>query len=619
MRVAFYARYSSDLQSPASIDDQIRICQDRATKEGWTVAGIHVDHAISGDSMLRPGFQNLMRAGMRGEFDIVLAEAMDRLSRDQEDIAAFYKRMEFAEIQIITLSEGVITAVHVGLTGTMNSLFLKNLAAKTHRGLEGRGIKGKSGGGITFGYDVVKQLDAQGKPVTGERTINEAEADVVRSIFTDYARYISPRAIAKRLNAEGVPGPQGGEWGASTIYGNRDRGTGILNNELYIGKLVWNRLRYVKDPETRKRRSRLNSASEHVITDVPELRIVDQDLWSRAKEVQGKLNKHDIPLHARARPRSLLAGLTKCGCCGASFTGTARGWMGCGAHRDKGTCNNSLRIKQDVVVSYVLKALQTHLMDERVCEEFCRTYTREMNRLRAEASSEIAKRQKERGKLEREKAQLVQSIKDGVPAELLKEGAIDLQRRIEANQAFLATAEEPVISFHPVMAQHFHEEVQNLLGTLQDEATRAEASAIVRSLIERVILTPHPTEDRLVVDLVGDLAGILSVAAKRDRDSISSDLSKLQPVQQTGEHEEAQNSAISSMLPVMVAGARSSHGQRGYEKTPETGVSSATSVMVAGTGLGHKPQISGGAPEGGVSASSVMVAGVGFEPTTFRL
>ena len=69
-------------------------------------------------------------------------------------------------------------------------------------------------------------------------------------------------------------GPSGKGWGPSTIHGNRQRGTGILNNELYVGRLVWNRLRYMKDPETGKRVSRLNPETDWIIQDVPELRII---------------------------------------------------------------------------------------------------------------------------------------------------------------------------------------------------------------------------------------------------------------------------------------------------------------------------------------------------------
>jgi len=76
-----------------------------------------------------------------------------------------------------------------------------------------------------------------------------------------------------------VDHPSGALQGSSTIYGNRQRGTGILNNELYIGRQVWNRLRYTKDPSTGKRVSRMNNEKDWVITDVPDLRIVDQDVW----------------------------------------------------------------------------------------------------------------------------------------------------------------------------------------------------------------------------------------------------------------------------------------------------------------------------------------------------
>ena len=77
-------------------------------------------------------------------------------------------------MQIVTLSEGEISELHVGLKGTMNALFLKDLAAKTHRGIRGRVEKGKSGGGLCYGYDVVKHTDAEGEPKARERVVEEA-------------------------------------------------------------------------------------------------------------------------------------------------------------------------------------------------------------------------------------------------------------------------------------------------------------------------------------------------------------------------------------------------------------------------------------------------------------
>lgn len=139
-----------------------------------------------------------------------------------------FKRMAFAGVRIVTLSEGGVTHLHVGLKGTMNALFLEDLADKTRRGLRGRIEDGKSGGGLCFGYDVVKQFATNGEPIRGDRTINKAEADVVRRIFADYLCGKSSRTIAFELKREGVPGPQGAEWGPSTIHGNPKRGVGIL-------------------------------------------------------------------------------------------------------------------------------------------------------------------------------------------------------------------------------------------------------------------------------------------------------------------------------------------------------------------------------------------------------
>ncbi len=116
MRVVIYARYSSDQQRDASIDDQLRICRVRAEREGWTIAETFTDHAISGATLLRPGYQALL-AYLRGPgAEIVLAESLDRFSRDQEHIAAFYKQASFARARIFTLAEGEVSELHIGFT-----------------------------------------------------------------------------------------------------------------------------------------------------------------------------------------------------------------------------------------------------------------------------------------------------------------------------------------------------------------------------------------------------------------------------------------------------------------------------------------------------------------------
>ena len=174
MKVAIYARYSSDNQREASIADQLRVCREFAARQGWTVVEEFTDHAISGATLLRSGFQALMRDSLNQRFDVVLAEALDRFSRDQEDTAGLFKRLTFAGVNIVTLAEGDITHLHVGLKGTMNALFLKDLADKTRRGLRGRVELGKSGGGLCYGYRVRRATPED--MARGERVIVPADA-----------------------------------------------------------------------------------------------------------------------------------------------------------------------------------------------------------------------------------------------------------------------------------------------------------------------------------------------------------------------------------------------------------------------------------------------------------
>ena len=283
-RAVIYARYSSDLQSEASIDDQVRLCRERAEREGMSVQQIFADYAISGGSLNnRPEMRSLLDAVQQGGIDVVIAEALDRVSRDQEDIAAIFKRLQHAEVCLLTLAEGEINELHVGLKGTMNALFLKDLAAKTRRGQRGRVEAGKIPGGNSYGYKIVRRLLEDGSVSTGEREIDGKQAEIVRRIFAEYAAGISPRRIARGLNAEGITAPRGGLWNASTINGSRQRRNGILNNELYRGQITYNRQRFVKDPDTGKRIARPNPEDQWIKTEVAHLRIIDDRLWEAAQ------------------------------------------------------------------------------------------------------------------------------------------------------------------------------------------------------------------------------------------------------------------------------------------------------------------------------------------------
>jgi len=147
--------------------------------------------------------------------------------------------------------------------------------------------------GKAYGYDVLRSLREDGELNRGDLAINADQAPVVVRIFQAYLDGMSPGKIADMLNREAIPGPRGPSWDKSTIHGNPKRGTGILNNELYIGHRVWNRQGFIKDPQNGKRQARPKSVAELETKDVPELRIVPQDLWEAVKaSQQGRKIKH---------------------------------------------------------------------------------------------------------------------------------------------------------------------------------------------------------------------------------------------------------------------------------------------------------------------------------------
>src|SRR5690606_7846576 len=148
-----------------------------------------------------------------------------------------------------------------------------------------------------------------------------------------------PKSIAQALNREAVPGPRGGIWQAGTLRGQAMRETGILRNRLYIGELVWNQRRWLKEPGTGQRVARTNASSEVVREQVPELRIIEQPLWDRVQlRLEGQravIERDDSTGSTRRRfweqrrPAHLLTGLVQCGHCRTPFQAVGRDYLAC--------------------------------------------------------------------------------------------------------------------------------------------------------------------------------------------------------------------------------------------------------------------------------------------------
>lgn len=497
---AIYARYSSEMQSAASIEDQVAIARAYAAREGLIVTHTYDDRARSGASVAgRDGLARCLRDAAGGLFTHLIVESLDRLSRDQGDLSGIYKRLTFLGVEIREVHGGKATPLNTAVRGLVGAIYLSDLADKTRRGLSGRVREGKSAGGRAFGYAPVP-----GQP--GELAIVEAEAETVRQIFRHYADGLSPRTIASQLNAAHILPPRGPRWNASTINGSKARGNGILGNRLYLGQLVWNKVRMVKDPDTGRRVSRVNPQAQWQRRDVPALRIVTDDLW-RAVEARRRPAPEVGP--RRFTPKHLLSGLLKCHACGSSLVvrdrQSGRTRLECTRHKESASCGNARVYYLDRIEAAVIGGLKAEMTSPALIAAYVTEYNAERRRL-------AGARAGNRAKLESRLAAVTGEIERTV--NLMVKGIVDPERHgprlkeLEAEERALAaelaaprTAE--VVSLHPQAIARYREQLEQLQAELTADAGTMTQ---IRALIARVTVHPNYT-----LDIEGRLSQLLGI------------------------------------------------------------------------------------------------------------
>ena len=492
-RVAIYARYSTDLQSECSLEDQVRMCRQYAKRHGWKVTAVYQDAAVSGRILDRKGYMDLLCALDNNQFDIVLAEAIDRISRDQEDLHNLRKRLIYHSVELHTCDVGKASSLEFGLKGLIAEQYSEDLALKTHRGLVGRVLKGKSGGGRCYGYATVKGF-------IGDRKIVSDQAKVVRRIFEEYASGVPPKKIVWKLNEMGIPSPRGGTWISSTLVGNAAGGTGILNNMLYIGKLVWNRHHSLKDPVTRRKIYRLNPQSEWKHADVPHLRIVPQELWDRVQEMKKKLRSRMGGLAKRdgyrllGRPKFVLSGLVKCGLCGGNYISHNKGMLRCSNHIQRNTCTNNVGVNRIDLENRVLDSLKQNLLQEKHFHNFMREFKVAVQELSAGMVDKKKAKEKQLSEVTKKIENIVRSVEDGNAYSSLVSRLGELEDKKEALWKEIAALSKKRPDFPLDMAATYSQKVFDLTDTLQGDNDDGGAREMVRDMIEQV--TIHIGEGR---------------------------------------------------------------------------------------------------------------------------
>jgi len=508
-----YARFSTELQNEKSTEDQIELCRVYAARRGFDVIGTYEDKARSGASVFgRDGLMRLMDAARDRKFGVVIVEALDRLSRDMEDLAGIHKRLSFLGVEIHAVHDGTADAVLVGLRGLVGQLQREDGAKKVRRGMAGVIRDGRHAGGRAYGYRPVPGR-------TGELEIVEEEAEVVRRIFSAYATGRPPREIAGDLNREGVAPPRGAKWNASTINGNAQRGNGLIFNELYAGRIVWNKVRMVKNPDTGKRISRPNPRDQWQMIAAPLLQIVDDEAWARVQTL--KAEKARLSTNVRRRPAHLLSGLLRCGCCGSGMSVHDRDKTGktrirCSAVRESGSCSNRRILYLSEVEEAVLRGMTEELKDTRLIETYVRTYNEERKRLAATALSRRARIERKRDRLEAERQRAIDLLIKGVLREEEGRARLDELKAqvVEAERELSSLEEAPqIIALHPATIESYIATVDRLAGVLSEHATaeddRGTLVAAFRALVHSVTVHPKAPRKGFQVEVKGKLASLI--------------------------------------------------------------------------------------------------------------
>jgi site-specific DNA recombinase len=509
-RAAIYARFSSDLQNDRSIDDQVALCRDLGARAGYEIAAVYDDRALSGTSTKkRAGFQAMMAAASARAFDVILAEDIDRLFRDEADFHVARKRLDFLRIKIHT-SSGLVSRVEGSLRAMMSAMFIENLVVHVRRGMQGVIRDGRHAGGKAYGY-----RPTAGSP--GKLEIVEAEAAVVRRIFERYVAGDHPREIAGALNADGIHPPRGGYWRAATLNGDAVRANGILRNELYAGRLIWNRTHKVRDPDSGKRLNRPNPESEWQRVDVPHLRIVEEQTFQAAIARRDAAAR--LPIHFRRPPKRMLSGLLRCGACGAGMSmkdyDRGRPRIKCSQMQEAGTCSNGRAYYLQPIERAVVAGLRDHMGNREAVAHFIRCFNDEREKLAGDAIRNHSKIHARLASIDREIERTVAALIKGTITEAEAEKHLPELRQERARlaaQAAQAGNPAQVVSLHPAAVTAYLRDLERL-----DEAVNAgiaegnpEINEAVRNLVETVTVLPAPAGTLPDIQVTGHLASLVA-------------------------------------------------------------------------------------------------------------
>ncbi len=505
MIAAVYSRKSTE--SAEGVTRQIELSRDFIKARGWTVGPSFSDDGVSGAEFDRPGLNALMAEVARKPraFDALVTMDSSRLGRDMAETLALQLRITRAGVRVFFYQDGselTLDTPTQKLVASVNNFgaedYRHQIQLKTRAALRAKAKQGHATGARTYAYRIVR-VDGH-----AEREVVPEQAATVVRIFELAASGEGDRRIANQLNAERVPaaGPKG--W-------SKDGVRRVLDNELYIGVAVYGKQ---DDP---------------IRTELPELRVVTDDLWQRVHARKATTKAHYLRNSAGqllSKPESALvakyvmSGIGRCYACGAglkafhSARDIARYYCAERARRGTAVCSNSRGIPVEILDDAVRDVLRAMLAEDPA--KLADLIEEEDARVRAEQPADPVDRRAaalaEAVKVEAEIGRLVGAIARGVAEDDVATAIAERKARVAELRATPAPRKFDKAKFLKMFS------AARRLDFMLRENDPHQTRACLRKLgLTRIVVKPTEDGKDWVFDETADLDRYLTMGAPGER------------------------------------------------------------------------------------------------------